>query len=112
MMHIHYPKYHEKQTFSLDCARSAMAGGGNSRWADDEKDAEVEAQRKREKDEKKRAKAEKQRRLEEAALRQEYTAALTTDSQDEDRMSRPAKRRKLSPEPYGDGGEPPSRLLR
>jgi cell division cycle 2-like protein len=43
-----------------------------SRWADDETDAALDAQRKQEKEQKKRAKAEKQRQQEEAdRLRQQ-----------------------------------------
>ena len=98
-----------------------MAGGPKSRWADDEEDAVLEAQRKREKEEKKRAKAEKQRKLDEAsALRQrEDAVALVASevaearSRDADLTSRPFKRRKLSSEPYEEKeGLPPAKLLR
>lgn len=98
-----------------------MAGGQKSRWADDEEDAAIELQRKREKEEKKRAKAEKQRKLDEAAAlqRQENTASLTTARATEkpshaaDLTSRPSKRRKLSPEPSAYNDQlPPAKLLR
>lgn len=67
-----------------------------SKWAEDEEDAEVEAQRKREKEEKKRAKAEKLRKQEEqqeAARRRQ----AQTQQQEADHISstRPAKRRRL-----------------
>ncbi|KAK1832323.1 kinase-like domain-containing protein [Podospora conica] len=74
-----------------------------SRWANDDEDAQLEAQRKREKEEKKRAKAEKARQLEE----QKQAAAAAAASQqrkpqtddDEDSTARPpSKRRRLSPE--------------
>jgi cell division cycle 2-like protein len=94
-----------------------MASGAKSRWADDEEDAALEAQRKREKEEKKRAKAEKQRKLEEAALQAQQKAAAAQEAprpkpQDGDHNDRPNKRRKLSPEPYRDGEEPSRKLLR
>ncbi|KAL8970483.1 MAG: hypothetical protein Q9183_001503 [Haloplaca sp. 2 TL-2023] len=78
-----------------------MVGEGKSRWADDEEDAAIDAQRKRDKEEKKKAKAEKQRKLEaaEAARRQPVPStppdkanAANGDSE------RPAKRRRVSPE--------------
>src|SRR5271156_6632673 len=83
-----------------------MAGGQKSRWADDDEDAAIELQRKREKEEKRRAKAEKQRKLDEATAlqRQENAGALAASqspenpSQAADLVSRPSKRRKLSPE--------------
>jgi cell division cycle 2-like protein len=95
-----------------------MGGPTKSRWADDEDIAAAEAQRKREKEEKKRAKAEKQRKADEAAAveqqRQEAVAAQQTQKaqpQHADLSNRPAKRRKLSPEPVQtqDG---PARPLR
>ncbi|KAF9632124.1 putative protein kinase protein [Lasiodiplodia theobromae] len=81
---------------------------GQSRWADEEEDAEIEAQRKREKEEKKRAKAEKQRKLEEEARiaeerRKKEQEAATADE------DRPAKRRRVSQPGDGDG---PRRMLR
>ena len=80
----------------------------SSRWADDEEDQALEAQRKREKEEKRRLKADKQRKLEEAenARRQEAAAALATSTngagQDikdgtTEESDRPSKRRRLSP---------------
>lgn len=87
-----------------------MVAPTKSRWADDEDDAAVDAQRKREKEEKKRAKAEKQRRADEAAAaaaekqQQQQQAALAQEQQEAQSQhgelsSRPAKRRKTSPEP-------------
>ncbi|KAL9017573.1 MAG: hypothetical protein Q9185_005080 [Variospora sp. 1 TL-2023] len=83
-----------------------MASGGQSRWADDEEDTALEAQRKREKEEKRRAKAEKQRKLEaaEAARRQQAQPSTSTTPNNElntanDTIERPSKRRRLSPEP-------------
>jgi len=78
-----------------------MTGKGKTRWADDEADAALEAQRKREKDEKKRAKAEKQRQLEEAEKRRqeaEAAAGARIPPQDTayEHSDRPAKRRRLS----------------
>ena len=63
-----------------------------SRWADDEDDAAIEAQRKREKEEKRRAKAEKQRKQEEAERARQQAPATEGDE-------RPSKRRRLSPTP-------------
>jgi cell division cycle 2-like len=93
-----------------------MTGKLKSRWADEEEDAALEAQRKREKDEKKRAKAEKQRRADEAAREQQAAqAAAEAQSQDADISSRPAKRRKLTPEPSEPAVQeelPAAKLLR
>jgi cell division cycle 2-like protein len=90
-----------------------MAGPTKSRWADDEDDAAVEAQRKREKEEKKRAKAEKQRRADEAAAaqKQRQEALAAQQPQHGDLSSRPAKRRRLSPEP-AQTQDGPAKLLR
>ena len=85
-----------------------MASQIKSRWADDEKDSALNAQRKLEKDEKRRVKAEKQRKLEAAdnARQQEsLRAAALSDEPGNDNSSangdtdRPLKRRRLSPEP-------------
>jgi cell division cycle 2-like protein len=98
-----------------------MAGPTKSRWADDEEDAVLEAQRKREKEEKKRAKAEKQRKLDEAAALERQrketaqAAAQTEEAQQQhgELSSRPSKRRKLSPDPSARQQElPAARLLR
>ncbi|RDW89618.1 kinase-like protein [Coleophoma cylindrospora] len=96
-----------------------MATKMKSRWADDEEDAELEAQRKREKEEKKRAKAEKQRKLDEQAaqlrLQEEQAAAAAAESPSNQRelSSRPSKRRRLSPEPTVPQTDlPPAKLLR
>lgn len=95
---------------------------GKSRWADDEEDAQLEAQRKKEKEEKKRAKAQKQRKAEEAAAqaalekqRKEALAAQSTSQDAEEEpielSNRPAKRRKLSPELESAEAQP-RKLLR
>jgi cell division cycle 2-like len=97
-----------------------MTGRLKSRWADEEEDAVLEAQRKREKEEKKRAKVEKQRRAEEAASEQlhqaeQAAAAAKAQAQDADISSRPSKRRKLAPEPSEPAVQdelPPVKLLR
>ena len=96
-----------------------MSSRTKSRWADDEEDAALEVQRKREKEEKKRLKAEKQRKADEAAhllqqQREAEAAAAEAQSHQEKLSSRPSKRRKLSPEPENNGREelPPAKLLR
>lgn len=91
-----------------------MAGGQKSRWADDEEDAAIELQRKREKEEKRRAKAEKQQKLDEAAaLQRQENAATLAAPQAADIASRPSKRRKLSPEPLTHTEDvPTAKLLR
>lgn len=97
-----------------------MASLVKSRWADDEKDAALEAKRKQEREEKKKAKAEKQRRVDgatETARNQTEGRGNAVPSPDnriadeKDDAERPTKRRKLSPEP--DPGQlPPAKLLR
>jgi cell division cycle 2-like len=89
-----------------------------SRWADDEEDAALEAQLKREKEDKKRQKAEKQRKADEAAaalaLKQQQAQA-DAEAQSAELSSRPLKRRKLSPEPEAAAVKeelPPAKLLR
>lgn len=73
-----------------------------SRWADDEEDAAIDAQRKREKEQKKRAKAEKARKQEEAAA----LAKQQQQRQEQDHDGhRPAKRRRLSTEEAGDAAD-------
>jgi cell division cycle 2-like len=96
-----------------------MTSKMKSRWADDEEDAALEAQRKREKEDKKRLKAEKQRKADEAAaqlLKQQQEAAAVADAQPQQSeiSTRPSKRRKLSPEPEVAEKEvlPPAKLLR
>ncbi|GAB7346238.1 hypothetical protein MBLNU457_4968t1 [Dothideomycetes sp. NU457] len=66
-----------------------------SKWANDEEDAAIEAQRKKEKEEKKRAKAEKARLAEEAATAAKKAAE---ERQREAETERPTKRRRLSTE--------------
>lgn len=91
---------------------------GKSRWADDEEDAAVTAQLKREKEEKKRLKAERVRKAEEAAAAakiklQQQQELEELNAQEDERSSRPSKRRKLSPEKDVEKEElPPARLLR
>lgn len=87
-----------------------------SRWADDEEDAALEAQRKREKEEKKKLKAEKQRKADEAAALQ--AGQVQEEIAQAELSSRPSKRRKLSPEgvtvpePAAKEELPPAKLLR
>ena len=84
-----------------------MASQAKSRWADDEEDAALEAQRKRGKELKKKAKAEKQRKLEEDdILRKTSLAGATAAAEDgvaaqdeiDGEYGRSPKRRRLSPE--------------
>lgn len=91
-----------------------MASQAKSRWADDEEDKALEIQRKREKEVKKRLKAEKQRQLEEQQQRnQEAAAATNGHAEYQEIADRPAKRRRLSPEPGSATGELlPAKLLR
>ena len=99
-----------------------MASQAKSRWADDEDDAALEAQRKREKELKKKAKAEKQRKLEgEDIFRKKSLAGATTTTEDsvatqdeiDGETGRPPKRRRLSPEQDKATVEPASgKLLR
>lgn len=100
-----------------------MATIAKSRWADNEEDIAIEAQRKREKEEKKRAKAEKQRKLEQEAERSQQQAlnganadtARNENGADsiQDDPERPTKRRRLFPQPAdGTDTELPIKLLR
>lgn len=92
-----------------------MTEKASSRWADDEEDAALEAQKKKEKEEKKRAKAEKQRKLDEAAaLQRQKEEASTAEAQtdDADISLRPAKRRRLSLEQPQQDVLAPTKLLR
>jgi cell division cycle 2-like protein len=96
-----------------------MSSKTKSRWADDDEDAALEAQRKREKGEKKRLKAERQRKADEAAVQQAGPAAQAQVQEKaaevHELSSRPSKRRKLSPEPAGPAAFtelPPAKLLR
>ncbi|KAL9614883.1 MAG: hypothetical protein Q9167_000625 [Letrouitia subvulpina] len=91
-----------------------------SRWTEDEGDPELDAQRKREKEEKKKAKAEKQKQLQaiEGAQKQANTDVAADGSTfnlspAQAEQDRPAKRRKLSPEPDAASSEQlPNKLLR
>jgi cell division cycle 2-like protein len=90
-----------------------MSSKTKSRWADDEEDAALEAQRKLEKEEKKRLKAEKQRKLDEQAA----AAAAAAQAQAQAQTERPSKRRRLSPSPAPEAPQqkedlPPAKLLR
>lgn len=95
-----------------------MAGPSKSRWADDEDDAALDAQRKREKEDKRRIKAEKQRKADEAAAtaalerQREEAQAQEDQTQHGELSNRPLKRRKLSPEPTAQTQDGPARLLR
>src|SRR5690348_3701665 len=74
-----------------------MASKAKSRWADDEADAALEAQLKKEKEEKKRVKAEKARKLE-AEKKAREAAAAAAQQEGDGTNGPPAKRRKISPE--------------
>ena len=97
-----------------------MASQVKSRWADDEKDAALEAKRKQEREERKKAKAEKQRGVDAAAenARKQTEGQGNAEPSTDDRIAdekvdaeRPSKRRKLSPAP--DPGQLlPAKLLR
>ena len=83
-----------------------MSTKAKSRWANDEEDVTLEAQRKQEKEEKKRAKAEKQRKLEEASTRPRASVAADSTQgavqgleSTQESGERPTKRRRLSAEP-------------
>ena len=96
-----------------------MASQGKSRWADEEEDAALEAQRRREKELKKKAKAEKQRKLEEVETLQTQKAEAATEDPTHDHgiingdSERPSKRRRLSPEPNASSKKLPlAKLLR
>lgn len=99
-----------------------MTSLAKSRWADDEGDATVKAQRKREKEDKKRAKAEKQRKLKAAeaarekdCLQQGAPTDVATRNQEavNGETERPSKRRRISPEHDAPAKElPPPKLLR
>ncbi|KAH6841121.1 kinase-like domain-containing protein [Chaetomium sp. MPI-CAGE-AT-0009] len=75
-----------------------MASKAKSRWADDEADAALEAQLKKEKEEKKRLKAEKARKLEAEKKAREAAAAAAAQQEGDGTNGPPAKRRKISPE--------------
>ena len=82
-----------------------MASQPKSRWADDEEDAALDAQRKKEKEAKKKAKAERQRKIEQDARQRDIKAATiaseTADASNgaDGDSERPSKRRRISPEP-------------
>ena len=104
--------YHpsRKSATKLQARQQPMSTKPQSRWADDEADAAAEALRKQEKELKKKAKAEKQRQLEEAQKARQQRVAestqvsvraagsqITNDANGD--LERPAKRRRLSPDP-------------
>ncbi|KAL2123880.1 hypothetical protein VTJ04DRAFT_245 [Mycothermus thermophilus] len=79
-----------------------MSSKPKSRWADDEADAALQAQRKKEKEEKKRLKAEKEKaRKLEAERKAREEAEQKADNTDHG-GGPPAKRRRLSPERDND----------
>lgn len=82
-----------------------MASTGKSRWANDEEDAALEAQRKKEKEEKKRLKAEKARKLEAEKQAREAAAAAAAQSQKD-------LQQKEAQDPQGANGPPPSKRRR
>ena len=80
-----------------------MASQVKSRWADNEEDAVLEAQRKGEKELKRKAKAERQRRHEEEeSSRKKNAAAINVGMKGHEGLNgesdRPFKRRRFSPE--------------
>ena len=105
-----------------------MASKAKSRWANDEEDAALDAQKKKERDEKKRLKSEKARKLEEEKRAREAAEAQPPppqrgeavddeDGDDHDTTRPPAKRRRISPErgspaPAASSANGSSRLLR
>lgn len=84
-----------------------MASQNKSRWADDEDDKALLAQRKQEKEVKKRAKAEKQRKLETTATSQSNASlshaslngVTSLETGPNEPREPPQKRRRLSPSP-------------
>ncbi|OAA44879.1 cyclin-dependent kinase G-1 [Metarhizium rileyi] len=75
-----------------------MASKGQSRWADTEEDAKLDAKLKQERDEKRRKKAEKARKTE----MEKHTGGAASPrgpdlSRDDDDAVRPSKRRRVSP---------------
>ncbi|KAJ4292159.1 hypothetical protein N0V88_005787 [Collariella sp. IMI 366227] len=97
-----------------------MASKAKSRWADDEADAALDAQLKKEKEEKKRLKVEKARKLEAERQAREAAAAAAAAQQERDSANGPpAKRRRISPDrepvPIANASDAPStasKLLR
>lgn len=84
-------------TYTTSQPFDAMASKAKSRWADDEGDAALDAQLKKEKEEKKRLKAEKARKLE-AERQAREAAAAAAAAQQEANNEPPAKRRRISPD--------------
>lgn len=89
-----------------------------SRWADDEADAALNAQKKADKEAKRRAKAEKAQKAEAERQRQELQAANAQIRGEEQDAERPNKRRRLSggdaasSTPAANGGQKKRSLLR
>ena len=105
----------------LEIVYISMASQPKSRWADDEEDAALEAQRKQEKQARKKAKAERQRKVEEEeeearrVVRPDKYAGNAVNDHDASNADaeRPAKRRRLSPDSYASKPESePTKLLR
>ena len=97
--------------------QSAMTSHAKSRWANDEDDAAIEAQRKKEKELKKKAKIERQRKLEQDEQQGERASAgpvQVADGTINGDSERPSKRRRLSTEAANSATELPAppRLLR
>ena len=97
-----------------------MASHARSRWADDEEDAALEAQRKGEKEEKKRQKIERQRKIEAAGKARTTdvphhlappTTTIASDGTANEEANRPIKRRRVSAEPELSPTKPISRKL-
>lgn len=109
-------------TTPLPAQSTTMSSNPKSRWADDDEDAALDAQRKREKEAKKLAKAAKARIAEEEAaaaqlLKQEQAQLQAQEEHHSPLSSRPSKRRKLSPPPPESAQIekeelPPAKLLR
>ena len=96
-----------------------MASQSKSRWADDEENEALEAQRKHEKEPRKKAKAEKQRKLGvQDTLRSQIAENATEDAAHAHEAinaesARPFKRRRLSSGPDASWKKlPPAKLLR
>ena len=90
-----------------------MTSQGKSRWANDQEDETLEAQRKHGKELKRKAKAEKQRKLEQEENLRRQQAEDAADDATNTNSERPTKRRRLSPEPNTfSKDDPPTKLLR
>ena len=89
-----------------------MTSQGKSRWANDQEDEALEAQRKHGKELKRKAKAEKQRKLEQEEILRRQAEDAADDATNTN-SERPTKRRRLSPEPDTFSKDAsPTKLLR